>query len=197
LHFLLVLVLGMSCKDLRKLSSYEKRWAIVHPVAAVKAKRLSREIFTVYSEMKSKGIPDSFENGGKLDAFRHSFSMAVLSSKIRANKLRKLGIAHEKGNYRDYLKRRTEEGELPDSLSTVMDLRNNEIGIKVGEESAKAKMNVNEIRNEILNAISKGEMFYMKRDIKGNYLDCRNKSIHLNDYKHTWNIPKCLIATNE
>lgn len=100
-----------------KLGKYEKRWALFHPCAALKLKKHKSEMLATYNEVKDKKLLDAFENGGKLDAFRHVFAMSYFSKYISVKKLRKLGRAHEKGNYLQYLKGKNDEGgELPDSL---------------------------------------------------------------------------------
>src|ERR1700739_3601539 len=103
LFFLLCFVGGYFCfsqtKKFKNLSKYEKRWAFVHPIAAVKIKHHQSEMYAVYKEVKQQRLLDTFENGGKLDAFRHTFAMAYFSKYVHTAKLRKLGKAHEKANY--------------------------------------------------------------------------------------------------
>src|ERR1700752_5540674 len=73
------------------LSKYEKRWAFFHPLASVKIKKHRDEMRAVYDGVKKQSLPDNFENGGKLDAFRHAFAMAYFSKFVSVKKLRKLG----------------------------------------------------------------------------------------------------------
>jgi hypothetical protein len=186
-----------SCSQFSKLSRYEKSWTFAHPFAAAKAKRLSRDIFKTYNEVKASPLLDHYENGGKLDAFRHVFAMAILSSKINSRKIKKLGIAHEKGNRRDFERGRAEDGELPDSLGTEMDLRNNELGIRIGRSFSGKKITITEIRNEVINEIQIGNAWYLKRDRSGAYLNCMNVPINMELWKGKWGIPKCIISTKE
>ncbi|MBK7668826.1 MAG: hypothetical protein IPJ32_16710 [Sphingobacteriaceae bacterium] len=118
-------------------SRYEKCWAITHPFAALKVRKIYKTCAPFYEEVKKTKALDTFENGGKLDAFRHTFFMAAFSQKIKTKKIRKLGIAHEKGNYTHFLKNIKEDGELADSLSSVMDIKNNELGFKIGNTNKK------------------------------------------------------------
>ncbi|MFL5752263.1 MAG: DUF6973 domain-containing protein [Bacteroidia bacterium] len=194
---LIFLIFTCSCSSFSKLSKYEKRWAMAHPFAALKVKKLSKSIFEVYQQMKNSGQPDRYENGGKLDAFRHTFAMAVLSTRLSSAKIRKLGEAHEKGNYLDFIKGRAEEGELPDSIGTLMDLKNNDVGISIGKALRGKKVSLTEIRNEVLNSIAGGNAFYIKRSISGAYLDCYNRPIDMDKFRSRWAIPKCLISTKE
>lgn len=195
---LILLISFSACSNFSKLSRYEKRWAFAHPVAALKARQLSGEILKTYNEVKASPLaPDNYENGGKLDAFRHVFAMAVLSSRIHAKKIKRLGEAHEKGNYRDFRKSRAEEGELPDSIGTVMDLRNNDLGISIGKRIRGKKLSMTEIKHEVLNEIRLGNAFYVRRSTSDAYVDCLNKPIDMEKWKGKWAIPKCLISTKE
>jgi hypothetical protein len=175
-------------------SRYEKRWAFFHPFAALKVKKIYKNCRPIYDEVKKTNTLDGFENGGKLDAFRHVFFMAAFSQKIGVKKLRKLGIAHEKGNHLNFLKSIKEEGELADSLSSVMDLKNNELGFKIGSQNKK--LGLPGLKNKVIETIKKGEAVYFKRNASGNYLSCDDIEINLQEYKGKWFIPKCLIPTN-
>lgn len=116
---------------------YERRWAILHPFAAIKIKKISSACENYYSPTILKSKLDSFANGGKLDAYRHIFFIASFAQKVKASKIIKLGIAHEKSNYVQFQKYSFENGETPDSLSTVMDLQNNQLGVKIGSNQKK------------------------------------------------------------
>lgn len=178
----------------RSLSSYEKTWACFHPIAAIKIKGIAKKIMPIYIENTKSDVLDSFENGGKLDAFRHTFFMAAFAQKIKAKKVRKLSIAHEKGNYKDFLNIQTEHGEIPDSLSTVMDIFNNNIGIEAGKKNPEKPME--ELKEYILNLISEGKVLYFKRNTNGDYLTCDGNIIVLKKFEGKWFVPKCLISSN-
>lgn len=175
-------------------SKYERRWAFFHPCAALKVRKIYRECLPFYKELKKTNQPDTIENGGKLDAFRHIFFMAAFSRKVKIKKLRKLGIAHEKGNHFNFSSNVAEEGELADSLSNVMDLRNNELGFRLGREFETIDLQV--LKKLVLESIKKGEAVYFKRNSDGKYLTCDGIEINLQEYKGQWFIPKCLIPTN-
>jgi hypothetical protein len=174
---------------------YEIRWAFFHPFAAVKVKSRLKKAMLVYHEVKDSKQLDGFKSGGTLDAFRHSFTMAYLAQKIKPRKLRKLGIAHEKGNKRQFEKNRMEDGERADSLACEMDLRNNELGFLVGSMNKKLRMD--ELKLEILAQIKKGNAWILKKNDKNEYLSCKNEPILINNYKNQWFLPKCLIKSNE
>lgn len=188
----LFVILSTSCSSLKSYGKYQKRWAYSHPFAAIKLKKEKSRCDIIYNAVKDANSLDKFENGGKLDAFRHLFYMAVFSSKVAGHKVKKLGIAHEKDNYQLFLKSKNEDGEKPDSLSCEMDLLNNALGIELAK-SLKKGTSVTEIRTKCINQISEGKAYFMKRDSLGNYLTCEGTKIDLNLYKQIWNIPKCLV----
>lgn len=180
-------------KTFHNLSKYEKRWALVHPFTAVKVKKHQREMYVICKEVKQQKLLDTFENGGKLDAFRHMFAMAYFSKYISVKKLRKLGIAHEKGNYLQYLNNQSDEaGELPDSVSSVMDLKNNDIALSMAKEVKK--LSIEEVEQKVINLILAGGGFIIKRNREGLYVDCDGNIISRQKMYKQWNIPKCLTA---
>lgn len=181
-------------QKLSKRSSYEKRWALARPFAALKIKKIYKKCLPYYLEVKKTGSLDTCENGGKLDAFRHAYFMAAFAQKINVKKIRKLGIAHEKGNYKRFLKGIKEDGELADSLSTVMDLHNNELGFKIGV--ANSKIDYKKLRDEVATQIFSGKSLFFKRNARNQYVTCNGSLIILDDFKNKWFIPKCLIPTN-
>jgi hypothetical protein len=176
-------------------SRYEKCWAFTHPFAALKVKKIYKRCAPLYEEIKKNKVLDSFENGGKLDAFRHVFFMAAFSQKIKTKKVKKLGTAHEKGNHSNFLKHIKEDGELADSLSTVMDLQNNELGFRIG--CSNKKIELQNLKNLVIEELKKGEAYYFKRNVSGQYLNCAGEVIILEKYQSRWFIPKCLVRTNE
>lgn len=152
-------------------------------------------MYAVYKEVKSQRLLDTLENGGKLDAFRHCFAMAYFSTFIRTKKLRRLGIAHEKGNYRQFLRGCADEsGELPDSLSSVMDLRNNELGLSL--KPGIKNLPPSEIKLRVIGQIREGRACIIKRDPQGRYVTCSGEIISREKIRGTWNIPKCLVRSD-
>lgn len=194
-YYFLFALLYSSAQSFGSRSAAEKKWAMFHPFAALKVRKIYKEAKPIYEQLKRKNMPDSFVNGGKLDAFRHVFFMAAFAQKVKAKKILKLGIAHEKGNYKSFLKAKKEDGELADSLSSVMDLQNNYLGIETGIKYKEK--NPEELSAICLTAILAGNAVYFKRDKNGNYLKCTGELIDLKLYTKKWFIPKCLINTNE
>lgn len=177
------------------ISKYEIRWAIFHPFAAIKIKCRLKKAMIVYQEVKSQVILDSFESGGKLDAFRHTYTMAYLAQRIRPKKLRKLGVAHEKGNKKQFEKHKTEHGERADSLACEMDLKNNELGFLIGR--THRKLSKDELKTEVITQIKSGNAWCLKRNSSHQYITCQNAPILLENYLQKWVVPKCLIKSNE
>ncbi len=176
----------------QKLSSYEKCWAIQHPFAATNVKKISKRCFKIYNKIIFNKELDAYSNGGTLDAFRHVFFMAAFAQKIKVKKLSKLGIAHEKGNYKQYLKNEFENNELPDSIATVMDLKNNTLGFFIAQKH-KTK-SLEELAQVVIMAIKNGEAVIVKRNKSGNYIDCIGNIIVFTTKK--WVTAKCLVASN-
>lgn len=194
------LVLSSLCfvsevKAQHHISKYEYRWALWHPFAALKIKKQLPKAMFVYKTVKQQKSLDTLENGGKLDAFRHTYTMAYFARVVKVKKLRKLGIAHEKGNKLQFLQKTLEFGERPDSSACEMDLRNNELGFVLGKENNR--LTDQELKVLILNEINNGKAWYLKRNQAGKYIDCEGNVLNLEDFKGKWSVPKCLIKTNE
>ncbi len=179
-------------KSFSSLSKYEKRWAFFHPFAALRIKKHQGEMYAVYNDVQKNNLLDQYKNGGKLDAFRHTFSMAYFSRFVCARKLRRLGKLHEKGNHLQFKRNIEEDGELPDSVSCVMDIWNNEVGITIGKEFKKVP--VEELKQKVIEIIRKGSAFIVKRNEFGMYVDCNGDPIP-EKKKGTWGIPKCLVGS--
>jgi len=148
----------------------------------------------VYHSVKKTRLLDTLESGGKLDAFRHTYTMAFLARSIKTKKLKKLGIAHEKGNKRQFIKNSLEFGERSDSLACEMDLRNNELGFVIGSQN---KVSTNEeLKQLVIQEIQNGKAWYLKRNSRNEYVDCEGKIIDFGRFIVKWYIPKCLLKTN-
>ncbi len=149
----------------------------------------------IYKEVQQANVLDTLNSGGKLDAFRHTYTMAFLARSIKVKKLRKLGRAHEKGNKKQFREQQVEEGEGPDSLACEMDLKNNELGFVLGADHKKSTNE--QLKAITITAIKEGKALYLKRNLKQQYVTCNNEPIELKNYSGKWFIPKCLIKTNE
>jgi hypothetical protein len=175
----------------RKLSCAEKRWVVFHPFVAKKALQLSLEARTVTSEVKQQHILKVTGNGDQLDAFRHTYWMARLAQEIHWRKAKRLGKAHEKGNYRQFKKGKLEDDVLPDKISSEMDLFNNEVGLDLG------KMNRGqELENEVIKLVKEGKCKIIKTDANGNFLDEQNNIIPAEELKGKWENRKVLVDSD-
>lgn len=176
------------------LSGPEKRWVFFHLFIAKKAYRLTQEAREVSKEMTTGNILDSDENGGQVDAFRHAYWMALLSQHMCWRKARRLGKAHEKGNYKAFRKGQLEEGALTDSISSVMDLYNNERGIEIGRTNKKWPKG--ELIKAIQDSVTSGKMTIIRKGKNGESIDCDGNKINTKEYQNQWNVPKCLVESD-
>ncbi|HEY1040093.1 MAG TPA: hypothetical protein VGF30_11840 [Bacteroidia bacterium] len=185
-------MISTSCSDFKQLGKYEKRWAVRHPFASLKIRKIKKQCDPVYAANKNNPDLDTYENGGKLDAYRHLFYTLAFTFSVKPKKVLALGEAHEKDNYLGFLKNKKEETEVADSMSCQMDLLNNaeaaNLIIKLHHER-----NIKLASDVCIKHIKEGKAWFMKRDEQGNYLRCNGSTINLEEYKGKWNIPKCLI----
>lgn len=189
------ILLAFSVYSQHKVGKYAYKWALVHPFAAIKIKKELKHAMIVYHTIKTIKQLDTLEVGGKLDAFRHTYTMAYLSRFVKVKKLRTLGIAHEKDNKRDFYGNKNELTERADSLLCEMDLRNNELGFFIGTTLKKA--DPEKIKNTVIDEIKMGNAWYLKRNFKNEYLTCDGEIIEMSNFYSKWFVPKCLIKSNE
>lgn len=192
--FLVLICFILACTPSvsQKRSLPEWCWAFRHPIAAVKVKMISKRCYAIYkTDREIRLTLDTFSNGGKLDAFRHIFFMAAFAQKVNARKVKQLGIAHEKGNYRNFKRSKKEDGELADSLSTVMDLKNNDVGIEIGKQFKKAPLD--SLKLIVIKELKAGKGVIIRRRRDGLYTDCNGNIIDLPTYKGKWYVPKCIV----
>jgi hypothetical protein len=194
ISFLLFIQISFSKNKFSSLSKPEKCWVILHPFVAKKAFNETKNVLKIVDSIKNTNIIGRDLNGGKLDAFKHSYWMAALAFRIGKRKAILLGKAHEKGNYLQYKKHKLEDAILPDSVSCEMDLFNNQKGIDVLEKNSCTQQTIIE---QLINAINKGELKVIKKNSIGNYLNCKGEEINMNQFVGQWNIPKCLVNSNE
>lgn len=178
-----------------RLSGPEKCWTFTHLCKAGKAHRITTYVRNETARMYRAQELDTFNHGGKLDAFRHAFWMACLAEKIGASASRKLGQAHERGNYKAFKKGKTEDGFLQDATAVEMDLYNNEEGLRIAGE--RKSDSLSGLREQVLQAIKEGKMKIMKRNAQGRLTDCNGTVPIVDDRKKTdWKLPFCLISSN-
>ena len=171
-------------------SRYEFWWSFGHPFAALKVKKTYKKATKLFDQNELKVKLDAYSSGGKLDAFRHVFYFASFAQKIGPKKALKLGRAHEKTNYLDFKRGKQEDETTADSLSCVMDLLNNEIGVKLGKENKK--MSLEDLKQKVIELVNNGDAYTVLRDTQGRFIDCNNNVIDLSKYKGKWFVPKCI-----
>jgi len=89
---------------------------------------------------------------------------------------------------------RKEDGERPDSLSSVMDLHNNELGFVIGANHKHLKPE--ELSVLVIKEIENGKALIMKRKKNGAYLDCNDQVLEIKTYSEKWFVPKCLVPSS-
>lgn len=178
-----------------KVSFPEKRWAVFHPFIAKKARRITNEALIAADSVKKNSTLDGDINGGKVDAFKHSYWMASLSQQIKWRKAFKLGKAHEKGNYKLYKKRKKKGlNTSHDRISQDMDLWNNEQGLEIGLSLKGKELIV--IQQTLIDSIQFGKMKIIKKNSQGQYLNCSGQLIPKENLINNWENDKCLMPSN-
>lgn len=171
-----------------KVSGPEIRWAIAHPFIAMKAKKISERAIYLTDSIEKIGLLAD-RSGGQLDAFKHTIWMALLAQSIKPKKAKKLGMAHEKYNYKMYRKG-IGGGDL---AASEMDLWNNDVGLIIGTSSPD--ISENKLVEIVITAIKQGKMKIVKKDLQGKSLDCEGKLIDNSSLK-TWNNNRCLVSSD-
>ncbi len=197
---LTVFFISFTCVKAQKLSSFkrltppEKHWVIFHLFIAKKTYKISIKAKNIADSLATDTNFDGDKSGGQVDALRHALWMAMLSQKYYWRKVYKLGIAHEKGNYYQYKKHKTEDGTLPDKISSDMDLLNNDAGRQIGLDNRKAS--VDSLIVIIKQEIKSGNLWIIKKNKNGEFLDQYDKIISKEILKGKWENNKCLVKSN-
>ncbi len=176
------------------LSGPKRIWVLFHPFKAKKSLKISIETNKFADSIRKTNLLDGDPTGGQVDAFRHAYWMARLRQEIGKSAARSLGKAHEKENYQTFKKRQLEDGVVPDEISSIMDLHNNEEGLKL--ITRRSKISQQTLIHKIVNAIKAGKMKIIKKDKKGNFLTCDGKIITNESLQGKWKNNKCLVASN-
>lgn len=179
-----------------RLSGPEKCWTLTHPFKAGKAYKLTAHVRQLIDSLQQQAYPDSFSHGGKLDAFRHAYWMAILTQGIGHRASRKLGNAHEKGNYKQFRKNIGEDGIVQDSSAVIMDLHNNKTGIQYALENPDATPTT--LQDLLLRALHNGELRILQRNASGQLQRCDGSIPSTeNRSRKEWNLGYCIIPSNQ
>ena len=176
------------------LSSPEKWWVIWHPFKAKKALDVSLKTLSITDSIKKAGLIGTDMNGGRLDAFKHTYWMVVLSKNIGPKAANSLGNAHEKGNYKTFKNGGKEDGYLPDKAASDMDLHNNKAGIHIYSQNEQEPEHV--MIDLVISALYKGTLRMIKKE-GSNFLNCDGYVIDPSVLIGTWENEKCLIPTSD
>lgn len=196
----LTLALTLSLKSqstfqkFRQLSGPEKCWVLTHPFVAKKALRVSQHARAVADSMMHSDVLDGDYNGGQVDAFRHAYWMGSLSRAIAWRKARRLGKAHEKGNYKDFKKGKLEDGEIQDARASEMDLWNNAQGIALGR--ALKDGSDRELQRAVIDAILEGKMRVIRKDKYGRSLDAKGIVVPKVEWLGKWENARVLVPSD-
>ena len=131
------------------------------------------------------------ESGGRKDALRHAYWMALISNKIGPKRALWLGYAHEKAGKKDFEKGIEEDGSLADQTAMQMDLINNSFGVKVGKYCYECDQQ--KLLETVLESLKKGELKIIKQNSKGDFLDEDNEIIPTDSWKGRWENERVLI----
>lgn len=154
--------------------------------------KITQQVLNETLELLADTSLDGDLNGGQLDAFRHAYWMALITKYHGSKTALSLGKAHEKGNYIMFKKNKLEEGSLPDYESSQMDYLNNDVGIEIGKKYRD--LSDGEIKSLLIDMIKEGKLFVIKKDTKGNFLDCDNNPIERKG--KNWLSGKCITPSN-
>jgi hypothetical protein len=176
-----------------RISRPEKCWVMAHPFVAKRAFKATIRSYFITDSIKNTGTIGTDMSGGKLDAFKHAYWMACVAKAIGGKKALKLGKAHEKGNKIQFKKHQLEDKILPDSISSVMDLHNNEQGVAVAKDH---QLSEQQLKNKLLELLKQGRLACIRKNPQGNYLTCNGELIDLHQWFGKWGIPKCIVPSN-
>ena len=177
-----------------QLSGPEKCWVIGHLFKAKRAFTITKETRLTVQQEKSNAALDTFNHGGKIDAFRHTYWMMQLTRGIGEKSARKLGKAHEKGNYKAFKKGKGEDGVVQDATAVEMDLLNNEQGIAIALAPPTGDDTI--LKQLVITAVTTGKLFILKRDSLGRLCDCNGLAVpESTRSKREWKLPYCLIPS--
>ena len=193
--FLSLQLIGQSKENsFSVLSGPEKWWVVWHPFKAKKALEVSLRSLEVTDSIKKDGFIGADMNGGGLDAFKHAYWMASLSERIGQSASLKLGKAHEKGNYKSFLKGNPEDGALPDKVSSEMDLFNNKAGAQLSRKQSDTDESV--LIEMVLDLLQQGKLRVIKKE-GSLFLTCEGIPIAQSSLNGLWENDKCLIPSNQ
>lgn len=178
-----------------KLGSREMLWVVFHPFVANKTKKISAKSIQLSDSIaKAEAFPN-LQSGGEKDALRHGLWMALLAQRIGSKKALKLGAAHERKNWKDFKRKRLEEGSIPDFKAGEMDTYNNEKATEIAENCI-AICEDSTLVNLIIQTLYKGQFKIIKMDRQGNSLNENDIIIPQKAWEGKWQNNRQLAPSN-
>ena len=197
LFFLVLTSLSLTAQkktSWKRLGGAEKVWVLLHPFSAKKAQKLS-SLAIHHSDSVHELIKfPNPESGGRKDALRHAYWMALMSNKIGPKRALWLGKAHEKKGKKDFKSGIKEDGSLADQTAMEMDLINNAFGVKVGKYCYECTNQ--KLLDTVLESLKKGELKIIKQNTEGDFLDENNEVIPAESWKGSWENERVLINSS-
>ena len=90
--------------------------------------------------------------------------------------------------------KKLEDGVVPDEISSIMDLYNNEEGLKLIVK--RSELSQKSLIYKVINAINEGKMKIIKKNKNGDFLTCEGEIIAPESLKGKWQNNKCLVVSN-
>lgn len=181
-------------QQFRNLPGPVKSWVIGHLWISSKVQRLTN---TALQALPTAALDPRLDNdpvGGKLDAFRHGYWMALLGQELRPRKARSLGKAYERGNYKQWKRGELEDGSIQDSISSAMDHLNNEVGIRIGR--ANQAVPTETLASIVMDSVHAGAFWVIAKDSQGQSLDAQGNAIPDKEWKTQWTNRRTLRPSN-
>lgn len=180
-------------QQFRQLPGPVRDWVVRHLWVAARAQRLTQVALQALPQAQQDPRLDHDPIGGKLDAFRHGYWMALLAQHLRPAKARSLGRAYERSNYRQWQSRQLEDGGIQDSISSIMDLRNNEVGIQIGRNHRDTPQP--DLASIVMDSIAAGAFWIIAKDPQGRSLNQQGQPIPATDWQGHWNNARTLMRS--
>lgn len=182
-------------KSYNRLSKPEQQWVRRYPIAAFRTHNLADSAKKeAIRRIKDPDLDGDIE-GGMVDAFKHTFWMALTAQKIGAEKAILLGKAHEDANKIEFDNNPRRKGITQDSIASRMDMLNNIEGARIGE--TYPNMPYQELIIIVKQAVVDGKCWKIKKKNIKTYLDSSDNIINIHDYDNKWAIPKVLVRSNK
>lgn len=173
----------------------EKRWAMTHPFAALKAWKVSRNALAVTDSLFRTRTLAGPLNGGPIDAFRHAYWISGLCQAIGPQKALRLARAHERANFLHYQQGELEEEFIPDRACSEMDWWNNSRGIEIWSTNPQA--NPNERMQQVLTEIQMGHLKVIRQNAAGEFVDYQNKPLPRQSWEGFWLNQRVLVVSGQ